>query len=178
MFALNSKIFLSYQDFYFTVRQREEFSNFHLRVLLRVRMQRCRFLVFLTMLLLSGAQSQDTTEQPTPSTTPWNGDPALCQPDSFTTPVPQKPQPNFATKAEFTIERIERRKLLNISLPATISYQQHIFDYDANVAVIVKNENGLITAEYYDYKVLRKSTFYAGTFCTVTDIEKNNDMSM
>ncbi|CAF5128542.1 unnamed protein product, partial [Rotaria sp. Silwood1] len=110
----------------------------------------------------------------------WNGDPKLCTVNPSATPstIPGPPLPKFSNKAEFALERVEIKHILNVSLPTEITMYQQSCDYDANKLIAVKNNKGFINVEYYYYDILKKSTYYKGEFCVVTDIPKENNMGI
>ena len=84
--------------------------------------------------------------------------------------------PIFPKQAEFTLERVEITHVLNLTLPSQLTLYQYIYDYNANKMIMVKNKNGFVDVEYYYYDILKKSTYYGGQYCVVTDIPTNNDM--
>ncbi|CAF3591913.1 unnamed protein product, partial [Rotaria sp. Silwood1] len=131
--------------------------------------------VFLLLLFISKYHAQNLT---TISPVEWNGDPKLCTVNPSATPstIPGPPLPKFSNKAEFALERVEIKHILNVSLPTEITMYQQIYDYDANKLIVVKNNKGFINVEYYYYDILKKSTYYKGEFCVVTDIPKENNM--
>ncbi|CAF2621337.1 unnamed protein product [Rotaria sp. Silwood2] len=131
--------------------------------------------VFFLLLFISKYHAQNPT---TTSPLEWNGDPKLCtvNPSAAPSTIPGPPLPKFSNKAEFALERVEIKHLLNVSLPTVITMYQQIYDYDANKLIVVKNENGFISVEYYYYDILKKSTYYRGDFCVVTNIPTENDM--
>ncbi|CAF0962698.1 unnamed protein product [Adineta ricciae] len=133
-------------------------------------------LLCLLCLFISGYYAQDPTTTINPN---WFGDPRLCTTNPPPTPSTQTPPPfpKFPAKAEFTLERVEVSSLLsNITFPSKLSLYEYLFDYNANTMILVKNQNGFIDAEYYYYNILKKSTYYGGRYCVVTDIGVNNIM--
>ncbi|CAF0870687.1 unnamed protein product [Rotaria sordida] len=136
-------------------------------------MHRLKGVVFLLLLFIAKYQAQD----PTPPTD-WNGDPNLCTINPPPTPssLPAPPMPRFPNKAEFGLERVEIKHIINITLPSEMTMLEYLYDYDANKLIIVKNKNGFIDAEYFYYGPNKKSTYYQGQYCVVTDIPTENDM--
>jgi hypothetical protein len=133
----------------------------------------------LLLLSISGYQTQDTTA-PTPPLPDWNGDPKLCvinQPPT-PSPLPPPPFPKFTNQAEFALERVQIKHVLNTTLPSELTLYEYLYDYDANKLIMVKNTNGFIDAEYYYYNILKKTTYFGGDFCVVTDIPQESDMGM
>jgi hypothetical protein len=152
-------------------------------------------LVCLLLLCISEYQTQDssttivpttitmppptTTMAPTTVTFPdWNGDPKLCEINRPITPspLPRPPFPKFPNKAEFAIERVEIKHILNTTLPSVLTLYEYIYDYDANILIMVKNTNGFLEAQYYYYGKLLKSTYFGRDFCSVTEIPTEKDM--
>jgi hypothetical protein len=133
-------------------------------------------LLCLLLLFISGYQAQ--TSPPAPPE--WNGDPRVCVVQPAPTPAPgvQPPFPKFTTKAEFALERVEIKHVLNQTLPSEMTLYEYIYDYDANKLIMVKNKNGFIDVEYYYYGILKKSTYYAGQYCVVADIPQNTNLGM
>ncbi|CAF5002684.1 unnamed protein product [Rotaria sp. Silwood1] len=131
--------------------------------------------VFLLLLFISKYHAQNPT---TISPLEWNGDPKLCTVNPSVTPstIPGPPLPKFPNKAEFALERVEIRHMSNITLPSEITMYQYIYDYDANQLIMVKNNKGFIDVEYYYYGIKKKSTYYGGNFCVVSDIPVEIDM--
>jgi len=130
-------------------------------------------LLCLLILFICGYYAQD------PTTTPgvdWNGDPTLCTADPSVTSAPGPPLPTFSNQAEFALERVEIKHILNTTLPSELTMYQYLYDYNANKLIMVKNSNGFIDVEYYYYELLKKSTYYRGEFCVVSDIRTNFDM--
>ncbi|UJR30727.1 hypothetical protein I4U23_018247 [Adineta vaga] len=139
-------------------------------------MQQKYGLLCLLFLFISGYYTQDPTTTLNPN---WQGDPKVCivNPPPTPSPEPAPPFPQFSQTAEFTLERVESSRLVtNITLPSQLSLYQYLYDYNANKLIMVKNKNGLIDVEYYYYNILKKSTYYGGQFCVVTDIPQNADM--
>ena len=133
-------------------------------------------LLCLLCLFISGYYTQDPTTTINPN---WQGDPRLCTINPPPTPStePAPPFPKFPTSAEFTLERIEVTSILsNITLPSKLSRFEYLYDYNANKIILVKNQNGFIDVEYYYYNILKKSTYYVGQYCNVTDIKVNDIM--
>ncbi|CAF0925763.1 unnamed protein product [Rotaria sordida] len=136
-------------------------------------MHRLNEVVFLLLLFISQYQAQDPT---TPGD--WNGDSNLCTVNPTTTPssLPAPPIPRFPNQAEFALERVEVKHIQNITLPSEITTLEYLYDYNANQLIIVKNRNGIIDVEYFYYGIMKKSTYYGGDFCVVTNIPTGNDM--
>ncbi|CAF1007362.1 unnamed protein product [Didymodactylos carnosus] len=105
----------------------------------------------------------------------WNGDVALCTPDSNPLPPPAGvPFPIFPARAEFGLERVEIDTIAASNIQTTKrSMYEYFYDYDANSLVEVENSNGIINVTFYYYNVLKKSTYYGSQFCNVTVIEMN-----
>ena len=128
----------------------------------------------LLLLFISGYQAQTTTP------TDWNGDPRLCTviPPATAGPGPIPSLPQFSKRAEFALERVEIKHILNTTLPSEMTLYEYLYDYDANKLIMVKNKNGFTDAEYYYYGIGKKSTYYRGEFCVVTNISIENDMGV
>ncbi|CAF1004788.1 unnamed protein product [Rotaria sordida] len=129
--------------------------------------------VYLFVLLIYGCNAQEGTTI-NPST--WNGDPRICTVNPSTPGTDDRPLPTFPNQAEFALERVEVRHVLNITLPSQLTMYQYLYDYNANKLVLVKNANGFIDAEYFYYDTLKKSTYYRGEFCVVSSIDMNKDI--
>ena len=130
--------------------------------------------VYLLVIFIVGCCAQDPTTTPSID---WNGDPKLCtvdpNPPSSTVPLPQ-----FPAQAEFSLERVEIKHILDQTLPSELTLYQYLYDYNANKLILIKNRNGFIDAEYYYYESLKKSIYHRRQFCEVEDIEKNVDLGM
>lgn len=145
-------------------------------------MQRQTYVVFLLVVigLFAKINGQDNTGQTpsttatTPMTTTWNGDPRLCPPNPQ--PAPGRDMPNFAKRVEFGLEQIEYEEIGPTGIPGHRALQQHIYDYQANSLIIVKNRNNLVTAEYYYYKDRVKSVYIGTEYCFIQPITENLDM--
>ena len=135
-------------------------------------MQQQHIRVLLLLVAFYGCLAQN----PTTPIDDWNGDPELCTVTPGSQPPPGIPMPVFPKQAEFALERVEIKHVFNLTLPSELTLYEYIYDYNANKLIIVKNTNGLIAVEYYYYEILKKSTYYAGKFCVVTDIPTNSDM--
>ncbi|CAF0789260.1 unnamed protein product [Adineta steineri] len=127
----------------------------------------------LLILFILGFNAQDPTTTLSPD---WNGDPSVCTHDPSTPSTNDKPLPKFPNKAEFALESVEVRHLLNITLRSESTIYQYIYNYDANSLIVSKNQNGFISVEHSYYNILKKSTYYGGEVCLVTDISTNKDM--
>jgi hypothetical protein len=139
-------------------------------------MRRAWELLALLAVFIVATRAQDTTTQTAAPTTPWSGDPILC-PNGPTTPsFPPKQMPSFAKRAEFGLEQIQYIQLANGALPGQKTMYEYIYDYDANIFIRVKNQNGLIDLEYYYYSSLTKATYYQGEFCVVENISQYQEM--
>ena len=108
----------------------------------------------------------------------WNGDPKLCTVDPSAPIINDRPLPVFSNQAEFTLERVEVKHIMDVTLPSELTLYQYLYDYDANKLILVKNTNGFIDVEFYYYESLKKSTYYRRTMCAVTDILTNVDIGM
>ena len=129
----------------------------------------------LLVFLLSECNALDTTSNPLSN---WNGDPRLCTVDPPSSTINDKPLPLFPSKAEFALERVEIRHILNATLRSELTLYQYLYDYDANKLIMIKNANGILDTEYFYYEILKKSTYYGGQFCVVSDIDQNLDTGM
>ncbi|CAF1146888.1 unnamed protein product [Adineta steineri] len=128
----------------------------------------------LLVLFITGYQAQETsTLNPD-----WHGDPLLCtnNPVPTSAPGPIPPVPQFPRRAEFALERVEAKRILNITLPDQVTMYEYLYDYDANSLIMVKNANGFIDVEYFYYHILKKSTYIARQYCNVSDIPTNQEM--
>ena len=137
-------------------------------------------IVFLLLLYVTGQQAQNLAAK-TAADPEWNGDPRLCTVNPPGTPLPPDPPmplPVFPKQAEFSMERVEIKHVLNITLRSEMTLYEYLYDYDANKLIMVKNKNGFLDTEYYYYGINKKSTYYNGEFCVVTDIPTNNDMGI
>lgn len=129
--------------------------------------------LFLFVALVVQCLGQDET---TATTIPeWNGDPSVCTPDTSPANPGDPPDPQFPRKAEFALEQIEVRHILDQTLPSTSTLYQYLYDQDANKLVLVKNHNGFVDTEYFYYESALKSTYYRGEFCEVSPILKEID---
>jgi hypothetical protein len=136
--------------------------------------------VCLLLLFVSGFQTQDPS-----STTPfddWNGDPKICTVNPVTTttlsPTPPSSFPKFTNQAEFSLERVIIRHRLNATAPSELTLYHYTYDYDNNTLILVEYINGTVNVEFYDYDVLKKTTYNRGDTCVATDIPVNNDLGM
>ena len=129
----------------------------------------CLFVLFIV-----GSHAQDTTTVPLPD---FNGDPLLCT-FNPNPPQPTRPLPMFPTKAEFGLERVEVKHVLNTTAPSDLTLYHYIYDYDANKLILTRNHNGYTHAEYFYYDILKKSIYYNREVCRVEDIPTNLDMGM
>lgn len=84
--------------------------------------------------------------------------------------------PEFASRVEFALEQIEYEEIGTSGVPGHKTMQQHIYDYDANALIVVKNRNNIITSEYYYYKDRKKSVYLGTEYCQVQPILENKDM--
>ena len=125
--------------------------------------------LLLLVIVISGCVAQDPTTPPND----WNGDPLVCTPNAG---PPGRPYPQFPNIAEFTLERVETKILLGTVLPSELTLYQYLYDYDANKLILIKNANGFIDAEYFYYEQRKKSTYYRGDACVVSDIAINIEM--
>jgi hypothetical protein len=168
--------FLSYHFFSILQQLKSQFRIIFIYSFVKATMRRQYGLLCLLLVFISGYQAQEPTQAPPE----WNGDPLVCvvKPPPTPSPEPAPPFPKFTTKAEFALERVEIKYALNLTLPSEMTLYEYIYDYDANKLIMVKNKNGFIDVEYYYYGILKKSTYYAGQYCVVTDIPQNQDMGM
>ncbi|CAF3474627.1 unnamed protein product [Rotaria sp. Silwood1] len=137
-------------------------------------MYRLNGVVFLLLLFVAKYQAQDPTQP-----IDWNGDPRLCtvNPPATPSPLSPPPVPKFPNQAEFALERVEIKHVINITFPSEMTMIQYLYDYDANKLIMVKNKNGFVDAEYYYYGPNKISTYIRGDLCRVTDIPTNDDMN-
>ena len=125
--------------------------------------------LLLLMIAIYGCVAQDPTTPPND----WNGDPLVCTPN---TGPPGRAYPQFSKIVEFTLERVETQILLGTVLPSQLTLYQYLYDYDANKLILIKSANGFVDAEYYYYNLLKKSSYYRGDACVVSDISTDIDM--
>jgi hypothetical protein len=134
-------------------------------------------LLCLLVLSILGSYAQDPTTTPLPIE--WNGDPKLCTVDpSKPPPSSTRPQPTFPPRAEFGLERVEVKHILNTTLPSELTLYQYLYDYDANKLILIKNQNGFIDFEHFYYEGLTKATYYRREYCVVERIDQNIDLGM
>ena len=174
-FFIYLKVDLSYHRGYF-IKKRGIFHTFHFSFFLRseATMRRQHYAVLLLVIaLFSNIHGQDTSTTIS-TTTPWSGDPKLCPPNPG--PAPQREMPEFASRVEFALEQIEYEEIGTTGVPGHRTMEQHIFDYDANALIVVKNRNNIITSEYYYYKDRKKSVYLGTEYCQVQSITENKDM--
>jgi hypothetical protein len=134
-------------------------------------MQHYRILALLVSLICQ-YNAQDTTTVPGAE---WNGDPKVCIPNTSESKPSDPAYPRFPNKAEFTLERVEIGRVFGQVGPSQLTRYQYLYDYDANKLVLIKNANEIIDIEYYYYEIAKKSTYYRGDYCSVTDIPLNID---
>jgi hypothetical protein len=131
-------------------------------------------LLYLLVLFISAYRAQETTTL----NPKWNGDLALCTVIPAPTPAPNPPPfPRFYPVAEFGMEHLTIGTVGNLTV-RKLGFQQHLYDYNANKLVIVRNENNLIDVEYFYYNIMKKSKYYGGQYCVVENITQNADMGM
>ena len=114
-------------------------------------MKQFRFLCLLALLFFECNAQGSTT---TPSN--WNGDPRLCTVDPSAPSPSDRPLPKFPNIAEFALERVEIKHVLNQTLPSELTLYQYLYDYNANKLIMIKNSNGFLDAEYFYYDILKK----------------------
>lgn len=136
--------------------------------------------VCLLLLFISEYQTQDptTTTSPFPD---WNGDPRICTVNTATTPSPTPPPalPKFTNQAEFRLERVIIRHRLDAANSSELTLYHYFYDYDNNKLTLIENRNGTYDIQFYDYDVLKRSTYYfQEQTCNAGDINTNNDMGM
>ena len=134
-------------------------------------MRQLRMLLLLLAALVVQCFGQEMTLPPD-----WNGDPDICTPNSSPFNPNDPAYPQFPVKAEFTVEQIEIRHILNETERTRLILTQILYDQQANSAIIVKNSRGFIDVEYFYYKIAQKSTYYRGEYCVVTPIPTEVDV--
>lgn len=142
----------------------------------------CVFLLF-----ISGYRTQETsTSTLTPPTTlpDWYGDPAICTIDHTTTTAPTSTEtpehslPKFTNHAEFTVEFVIKRHRLQQETSNELSLYHYIYDYDKNKLTLFEFRNGTRDVRFYDYDMLKRTTYVRGGGCNATDIPTDRDTGM
>jgi hypothetical protein len=111
----------------------------------------------------------------------WNGDPRICTINTATTPAPGPTPslPTFTNQAEFRLERVIIRHRLDATNSSELTLYHYFYDYDNNKLTVIENRNGTFDAVFYDYGILKQSTYnIQEQSCRIQDIVTNNDMSM
>lgn len=140
--------------------------------------------VWLLLLFISGYQTQDTTEItsiPTTTTLPdWYGDPSICTINQLTTPSPEPPKelPKFTNQADFRLEVIVKRHRLTSETTNELSLLHYIYDYDNNKLTLVEHRNNNIDVQFYEYDILKRSTYNRGDTCAATVIRTDDSIGM
>ncbi|CAF3370471.1 unnamed protein product [Rotaria sp. Silwood1] len=130
-------------------------------------------ILYLFVLLISGYYAQETT---TISPSSWNGDPRLCTVDPSAPVTNDRPLPIFPNQTEFTLQRVEVKHILNVTLQSVLTMYQYLYDYQANKLILVQNANGFVDVEYFHYDKMKKATYYRGDICYVSNITTNIDI--
>jgi len=142
----------------------------------------CLFLLF-----ISGYQTQEpsSTTSPPPTTLPdWYGDPAICTIDRTTTvsppttATPEKPLPKFTNHAEFTVELVIKRHRLQAADTSELSLYHYIYDYEKNKLTLFEFKNGTRDVRFYDYEMLKRTTYVRQGSCEASDIPTESDTGM
>lgn len=145
--------------------------------------------VFVFLLFISGYQTQDSsssTTTPTPPTTlpDWYGDPAICTVSETTTisptstATPGQSLPKFTNHAEFTVELVIKRHRIQTTDNSELSLYHYIYDYDNNKLTLFEFRNGTQDVRYYDYEMLKRTTYVRQGGCVASEIPTDHGSGM